>query len=319
MSYTYESVKDRILQYILYKGITKKEFEQNSGLSNGYLNSLRDKPSETKLQSIYKAYPDINPVWLLSGVGNMLADISASSVDTSSNSSSVDLNRNERFKYLVAMLKKGGYIRNQKDLGIMMGYNNESAFSQVINGKAVEPKDFTERLKVLFPIINVGWLNCGDGDVFISEGDQNPSAVVDTSDPPPEGTKQVHYFPDIEATGGNKQLFEDNSERAISLAIPRNFDADFALPLAGDSMTPLYQPGSIILVKRWQERFIEYGKVYLIITTQGNRMVKYLRAAERNEEVLCVSENSAYDPFTIPREDILALYMVKGCIFQHSL
>lgn len=123
MSYTYESVKDRILQYILYKGITKKEFEQNSGLSNGYLNSLRDKPSETKLQSIYKAYPDINPVWLLSGVGNMLADISASSVDTSSNSSSVDLNRNERFKYLVAMLKKGGYIRNQKDLGIMMGYN----------------------------------------------------------------------------------------------------------------------------------------------------------------------------------------------------
>ena len=200
-----------------------------------------------------------------------------------------------------------------KSIGVSSGYVNAIRSS-------IQP-DKIAKIRALYPNLDIAWLMTGEGNIYSNaiisnsgDGETNPS-----SDPPHEGTKQVHYFPDIEATGGNKQLFEDYSERAISLAIPRNFDADFALPLAGDSMTPLYQPGSIILVKRWQERFIEYGKVYLIITTQGNRMVKYLRAAERNEEVLCVSENSAYDPFTIPREDILALYMVKGCIFHHRL
>lgn len=137
-----------------------------------------------------------------------------------------------------------------------------------------------------------------------------------------EGVSQKDFAKSIGVSSGYVNAIRSSIQPdkiAKIRALYPNFDADFALPLAGDSMTPLYQPGSIILVKRWQERFIEYGKVYLIITTQGNRMVKYLRAAERNEEVLCVSENSAYDPFTIPREDILALYMVKGCIFQHSL
>ena len=34
------SVKSRILDYIRAKGMSQKKFEQASGLSNGYLNSL---------------------------------------------------------------------------------------------------------------------------------------------------------------------------------------------------------------------------------------------------------------------------------------
>lgn len=238
------------------------------------------------------------------------------------------MNRIERFKYVVSQLKKSGYIKNQKDLGAMMGYSNESAFSQVLTGKVAEPKEFTLKLKSLFPELNVEWINTGQGSVFntssVNEGSHTSlfashNSVEITSNSSFDGTRQVRYFPNLEATGGNMQLFEDYLEESVSLSIPRHFDADFALPLAGDSMVPLYHPGCIILVKRWLERFIEYGKVYLIVTKQGNRMVKYLRPAEREDEVLCTSENSAYEPFTIPREDILALYMVKGCIFQHSM
>ena len=45
------SVKSRILDYIRVKGMSQKKFEQATGLSNGYLNSLRHAPSVDKLFS----------------------------------------------------------------------------------------------------------------------------------------------------------------------------------------------------------------------------------------------------------------------------
>lgn len=54
------SVKSRILDYVRAKGMSQKKFEQASGLSNGYLNSLRHAPSADKLSAILEAFPDLN-------------------------------------------------------------------------------------------------------------------------------------------------------------------------------------------------------------------------------------------------------------------
>lgn len=56
-------------------------------------------------------------------------------------------------------------MKSQKDLGRLLGYNNESYFSQIINGQVDEPKDFMEKLKSLFPDINPEWLQNGDGEM----------------------------------------------------------------------------------------------------------------------------------------------------------
>ena len=161
--------------------------------------------------------------------------------------------------------------------------------------------------------ISPSWLMSGEGEML-----NTPSASA-----PKEKrgalTQTVQYFPEVEATGGHLDMFEDRKENAVSLEIPKSFDCDYALNLAGDSMAPLYNPGCIILIKRWTERFIEYGRVYLIVTKMGNRMVKYIRPASDEAYIICASENPAYPPFEVAREDILALYAVKGCIFQHSM
>ena len=68
-----ESVKERLIRFIKYKKLSQKKFEEECGLSNGYINSLRHAPSPTKLQEILYAYPEINRTWLLSGEGEMLA------------------------------------------------------------------------------------------------------------------------------------------------------------------------------------------------------------------------------------------------------
>lgn len=67
-----ESVKDRLLEYIRREGISVREFEKKSKLSNGYLRSLNNSPSIDKMGGILDANPNLNRIWLLTGEGDML-------------------------------------------------------------------------------------------------------------------------------------------------------------------------------------------------------------------------------------------------------
>lgn len=63
------------MEYIEKAGISKREFERCAGLSNGYLKSLKNSPTVDKMQSIIRAFPDINPDWLTNGNGAMLRTV----------------------------------------------------------------------------------------------------------------------------------------------------------------------------------------------------------------------------------------------------
>lgn len=67
-----KSVKQRIVEFIKTTKTTQSAFERASGLSNGYINSLRNAPSPSKLSDILRAYPELNRTWLLTGEGEML-------------------------------------------------------------------------------------------------------------------------------------------------------------------------------------------------------------------------------------------------------
>lgn len=67
-----ETAKDRILEYLRYVGIGQCKFEVLCGLSNGYVNNLRRSITTEKLQKIIGTFPDLNPLWLATGEGEML-------------------------------------------------------------------------------------------------------------------------------------------------------------------------------------------------------------------------------------------------------
>ena len=67
-----ETVKQRLMMFKDYLGIGQAKFEKLAGLSNGYLNQLRNAPGAVKLQSIIYAFPELNKNWLLTGEGEML-------------------------------------------------------------------------------------------------------------------------------------------------------------------------------------------------------------------------------------------------------
>ena len=75
------------------------------------------------------------------------------------------MNKVDRYKILVRHIKSMGIASSQKELGRLLGYNNESYFSQIINGQVEEPKDFMKKLKELVPSLNVEWLQNGIGEM----------------------------------------------------------------------------------------------------------------------------------------------------------
>ncbi len=64
-------IKDNILKYLDYKGISKYKFYQQTGITNGIL-SQKNGLSEENTLKFLSCFPDINPEWLLTGEGQMI-------------------------------------------------------------------------------------------------------------------------------------------------------------------------------------------------------------------------------------------------------
>jgi len=67
----FSTQKERILQFIEYKGISKNKFYIETGISNGVLDKKSGLSMET-IEKFYSTYSEINPEWLLTGKGKML-------------------------------------------------------------------------------------------------------------------------------------------------------------------------------------------------------------------------------------------------------
>lgn len=187
-------------------------------------------------------------------------------------------------------------------LGCTQGF-----ISQVEKGVSTLSPEFISVI-----LANPDW----DTSMFTGESEMLKEGAGDSSG---RGSR-IRYWVDVDATAGGVELFDDmTTNRFIDLSIPEFRDCTDAVNLYGDSMMPLCRNGQIIILKEWKESFIDFGNVYLVITCNGNRMVKYLRRGSDADHVLCISENKDFDPFEIERKDILRLYLVKGGISKNTL
>lgn len=68
------SVKERLIQFLKYMGISQRQFERTIGLGNGYISNLTGTIGADKLLKIGAEYPQLNLTWLILGEGDMLKD-----------------------------------------------------------------------------------------------------------------------------------------------------------------------------------------------------------------------------------------------------
>ena len=76
-----KTVRQRLIEYLEYKGIGRNKFETMAGLSLGYITKLKNAPGADKLVGILQAAPDLNRAWLLTGEGKMLTSQSPPETD----------------------------------------------------------------------------------------------------------------------------------------------------------------------------------------------------------------------------------------------
>ena len=68
------TVKQRLIEYLGYKGVGQVKFAKNVGLSNGFVHNIVNSIQPKTIDKITKYYTDLNAAWLLTGEGEMLKD-----------------------------------------------------------------------------------------------------------------------------------------------------------------------------------------------------------------------------------------------------
>lgn len=168
-----------------------------------------------------------------------------------------------------------------------------------------------ENISAIYPELNINWLVTGVGEML----NEDSSSSATTSDA--DGDNLVPLVP-LSAMAGKLTGFSlegitnNDCERIIS---PIK-GADFAVPVSGDSMAPVFPNGSRVLVQKTNPNaFIEWGKVYVLNTCNGI-VIKQLRKSNKDGFVSCYSfnDNSIYAPFDIALADIHGFYKVLMCL-----
>ena len=68
------AIKERIIEFINYKGISKNAFETACNMSKRYLSNLKGTPGARIIKNIHDAFPELNTTWLITGTGEMLSE-----------------------------------------------------------------------------------------------------------------------------------------------------------------------------------------------------------------------------------------------------
>lgn len=155
-------------------------------------------------------------------------------------------------------------------------------------------------IKSKFPDVNTEWILTGTGPMFIGE---NASERVEVN--------QIPLLP-ISAQGGSltdfeAQVMEYDCEKIIS---PIR-DAQLAVPVTGDSMSPEYPSGCRVLVRKINERaFIEWGRTYVLDTVNGTVVKNIYPCKDDDDKIVCRSVNPNFSDFEIDKSDIRGWYRV---------
>lgn len=157
--------------------------------------------------------------------------------------------------------------------------------------------------------LDVVWLLTGKGEMIKSKKDR----IVELPKTYQAGTPLIP----IEAMAGwgegDVTVMDYDTKRYI---VPEFDDlkVDFMIRVKGSSMYPKYNSGDIVACKKLAlDTFFQWNKVYLLDTSQG-AMIKRIKKSKLEQHILCVSDNSSYDPFDLDLKHLHSLALVVGVI-----
>lgn len=170
------------------------------------------------------------------------------------------------------------------------------------------------KLFELYPDLNRDWLLFGEGEML--------RPTVDNTKDQADSEYEALLLP-TEAFAGGLQMWSEGIELADCIKVKTPISGvDFAIPIKGDSMEPRFHDGSILMIKRINEKaFIPWGHPMVIDTENGVLIKKVMPDQDRDgfeECIVAESINPAYPPIKIPTASIYGMYRVLGTMEIYS-
>lgn len=203
----------------------------------------------------------------------------------------------------------------------------QSTIRDIIGIKQSKPSFETLKSIVDCPTIkvNASWLLTGKGNVldeangafYFEFKDGKNSKAEYIEEPVKNKISVLQTRPRVPLTAAAGSLSGDSIgvtlEQCEQMPLIHQIPSyDFTMFIKGDSMSPRFESGDEIACRHIdQSRFIQWGKVHVLDTTQGF-VIK--RVYEDGNKIRCVSYNPEYADFSIPKEDILSMSLVVGVV-----
>lgn len=166
------------------------------------------------------------------------------------------------------------------------------------------PSEKVNKIVALYPELSRDWLLYGEGKMYVRE-ESDPRKYLQ------EAGFLVPLLP-VTAFAGNisawsQSINESDCEKVVSPVQ----GTDFAIRISGDSMEPDFRDGSIILIKRINDKsFIPWGHPMIVDSSNGVFFKKVFPAEKGKDYIEARSINPKYPPLEIPQECIHGLYRV---------
>ena len=290
------SVKNRLLQFLEYKNLSQKRFEEICGLSNGYVNNIRKSIKlDTFNGKIEPNFPELNRNWLLLGDGEML-------VQNTPEEEEETYLRAERNRYSLSLQR----IQELTNLPMkkLKAYDN---------GDEDVPDDILEAFENLFQRIENEYNEIEEQD------DTLPVLITD------EMVSNVKVpFYEVDFTGGftSPEMFSEVKPSFV-ISSPSFAGADFACVLIGNSMSRRIKNGSVIGLKKIEEwwEYFPTNEIYAVVTKNWLRTVKIVKRSKKEGYIDLIPDplpeynNPEYETETIRMDYVVGFYKVIAHAF----
>ena len=166
------------------------------------------------------------------------------------------------------------------------------------------PEEKVEKLISIFPQLNRDWLLYGDGSMYRDEDEigRDPHRL----------DKYVVPLLPVEAYAGRfPMIAEGVMPEDCKMIVAPVTGCHCAIRVTGDSMEPDIKNGTLLFIKKINDKaFIPWGHP-LVLDTENGSLVKMLYPSDKGKDYFeAVSSNEKYPPFDVPIDSVYGIYRI---------
>lgn len=181
-----------------------------------------------------------------------------------------------------------------------------------------------KKICAAYPELSLEWIKAGVGDM-LNGTETLPKRDIDNKSIMILGkhaindniTETAYFYKDLPTTAGDAELFFSQKEPSGVIRMSSLHGAKYFFPVQGCSMLPRIKNGDWVgVIETERDCIIDPDKIYMIITRDNQRMIKHIAGVDnKNNFIICSSDNENYLPFHVPFDMIVRIYQVV-CHFE---